>query len=99
MISLYARRGVLEPPLVPYVPITLIQNVYSLLAHDHQVLLLRYVICMYDYLVSLLSNVSDPQGLHSLFPAATLLLRFLHSDVVIRRCLQAGVLVAFNFKV
>jgi hypothetical protein len=98
MISLDARWGVLEPSLVPYAPIALIQNVYGLLAHDHQVLLLRYVICMNDYLVSLLSNVSDPQGLHSLLPA-TLLLRFLHGDIVIRRSLQAGVLVAFNFKV
>jgi hypothetical protein len=53
---------------------------------------------MNDYLVSLLSNVSDPQVLHSLLPA-TLLLRFLHGDIVIRRSLQAGVLVAFNFKV
>ena len=99
MISLDARRSVLEPPLVPYPAIALIQYVYSLLAHDHQVLLLRYVICMNDYLVSLLSNVCDPQGLDSFLPAAALLLRFLHGDIVIRRSLQAGILVAFNFKV
>jgi hypothetical protein len=54
---------------------------------------------MNDYLVSLLSNVCDPQGLYSFLPAAALLLRFLHGDIVIRRSLQAGILVAFNFKV
>ena len=54
---------------------------------------------MNDYLVSLLSDVSDPQGLDSLFTAAALLLSFLHRYIVICRSLQAGVLVAFNFKV
>ena len=54
---------------------------------------------MQDYLSSLLTQVGNPYGFDTFLRSTAFLEGFLHGNVVIGGCLQAGILVALYFKV